>query len=354
MGAAARPSDWFAWVLLVSFAATNGVTGQATAEPPVDGDPLATDGTDDLANVRVPAPRPPKPRETALLTARPGVRVVDHGVTVDADAFAITFTETLLVENTGAFASDFVYRIPMSGDLAAGVATDDGRVQRRTTTRAGEATADAPERLEITSAALSPGERRTITIAYAAQTSVRDGVLRVRIPPRPADDRDPNLKWASRLGTAWTDAAIDGVPLGRAPSAEGVALWPRFGLELSVKLRRRLASSAGGCTAGGVPHRVVALATPVERPVVARVMLLIDASPSMEGTAQNRVPSTLTALLGRAPVGTWFRPVVFRSTAVPVLDRPFVRAEAVTLGAVEDAAGRATGSATAPDAAWRT
>ena len=353
---------------------------------PFSDDPIGVDAQSDLHRIPVPragadapldlthGPVPPsvEPAEGAVLTAIPGVRETDHAVRVElADGLARVRTELRFV-NGARYPAEVWYRLAVPEgaalsslrvcttadrcrdavpDASGGVLSAyDDAVRAR-----GSASADAA--LPIAQAEMVRDERGVaiavraapvakeggelrVELGYVAPAAVRGGVARLLLPARGQDPRaaaarvsvtstdllSPGIAgggdvepWVDATITAHaaTDAPIAASALRFACDAGGRAARGPAGRSASAAARR--ATSRGAAAAGCTRLRVVAgprRADPVD------LIVLVDASPSMEGPARGRVGAAIATLLASAPRGSRVRAVAFGARAEAVIEEP--------------------------------
>ncbi|MCG8555253.1 MAG: hypothetical protein MJD61_08180 [Proteobacteria bacterium] len=195
-------------------------------------------------------------------------------------------------------------------------------------------------------APLVAGNDLRLRIAYVAAAPLRGGAVRLHLPARGMDPRAANSEISVRAqglhGLRVAERSNAGAPVtlqawepcqvsARAPAAARVDRW-RFGCGSSVCERIRVA-------AGSRPGKPVDL------------IALVDASPSTEGPARNRMMAAVASLLEAAPQGSIVRGAAFGARAAVLLDTP-LPADRAPLEPFEHALAMELGSATRFEAAW--
>ena len=331
---------------------------------PFSDDPIGIDARSDLHRIPVatpaaevdrtrgPVPPSVEPASGAVLTAIPGVRETDHQVSVAlADGLARVRTQLRFV-NGARYPAEVWYRLAVpegaglsrlrvcigsdrcrdgafAPDDAALTAYDDA-VRAR-----GPASADAA--LPIAQAELVRDERGlaialraapiakdrgelSVEIGWVAPAPLRGGVARLVLPARGQDPRaapsrvtvtSADLLSPGVAGGGDVEPWIDTTITAHAPTdAPVVASATRFACESDASARTRADCSRLRVAAG--PRR----ADPVD------LVVLVDASPSMEGPARGRVGATIATLLASAPRGSRVRAIAFGARAEAVIEEP--------------------------------
>lgn len=376
----------------------------STADPlvPTDGsdlDPIGVDRDSDLhtlptAPPEEPArlrdalgPRPPEVsvQDGEVLTAIAGVREIGHRVRVHLrDGLAEVGVEVRLF-NRARYPAEVFYRLAVPADAAlmglevcggaggpssAAARCRPGLPDRSPSGRSAYddavrawAPLDTPAPAPIAHAALEPGapahvllraaplprlEEVSLRLRYLTSAPVRGGVARLSLPPRAQD---------ARIAVAHVTATADGLlsPTVDGASAERtpVELDPWHPIEVQAALASEPAPHASiarfPCGDRWCARTRVAAGPRPARPV--DLVLAIDASPSTEGPARNRMLPAVAALLAAAPDGSRVRAVAFASEGRAVLERPLAPADA-PLSALAPATRADLGSATRFEAAW--
>jgi hypothetical protein len=374
--------------LLVAF------PSQAAAEPqdfvrtdPRDLDPLGVDAQSDVSDVasdspqmRRAAPHIVRPQVGEVLTAISGVRERGHDVRVALEDGLARVTIQLRFRSTARFPAEIRYRLPTpprSGLVALSVCVA-GRCQESTddpldaydvaladaaVTTSGQAPSTTAEEIAPVARAVQQGDalvleaapvpsggELTLTVSYVTPAPLRGGVVRLPLPARGHDPR-----------AAPARVAVDAVGLG-TPTIDGVTADPLHPAMLEAWIAAEITAEHGEsrsttrtmerfrCGGRRVCSRMRIAAAP--RASAARdVILLIDASPSMEGPARGRLGPTLAAVLAAAPPGSSFRAAAFGARARTVFEERVAADDVPLLALSRDEGG--LGSATRFEAAYR-
>lgn len=340
------------------------------AEPPPDPEVVASRG-----------PRPPsvEPAAGSVLTAIPGVRETDHRVRVRlADGLAQGEAE-LRFRNGARHRAEVRYRlaVPDGASVEAlevcvadkcrrGVPHADGgplgpyddAVRARPPEGHGAPLpvadahpVDGPDGraliLRAAPLAAEDGEL-TLRVRWVAPAPVRGGVVRLRLPAR---GRDP------RAAPAELRVEGDGLLAlsvgGRVAAGHAFQLEAWEGAEVTAHARTGGAPEVSAlhfpCGEGRCARLRVAAGPRPGRPV--DLVVLVDASPSMEGPARGRVSAAVASLLASAPAGSRVRAAAFGARSEPILAEPRP-VDAAPLAPFARAAMRRLGAATRFEAAW--
>ncbi len=383
------------WLLLVSSAAAQPNLDELVHTDPFSEDPIGVDARSDLHRVPVtpppdpsedPAviasrgPRPPavEPAVGEVLGAIPGVREEAHRVDVRlADGLAEVETHLVFV-NGGRHRAEvrYVLPVPPESELAAlevcvedkcrrglpdtgtgalGAYDDALRSRPPDDRRAALPIAHARPvqtprgpALELRAAPLAAGGGRlALRVRYVAPAPVLGGVARLQLPAR---GRDPRAAAAevSVGGRSLLAPSIDGLP---ASGPTPVDPWVPAEITARLPTGGEPVASALHFTCGDRTCARVRVAAGPRASRPADLVVLVDASPSMEGPARGRVGAAIAALLASAPPGSRVRGAVFGARAEPVLEEP-TAADRVRLAPFARAALRQLGAATRFEAAW--
>ena len=353
-----------------------------------DDDPIGTGDTHTLREVPLltvappdldapPAAPPVGVDEGPVLTAIPGVREVDHEVTATLrDGLVHVATEMRFI-NRARHVAELRYRLavpagarPGSLEVCLGDRCREGApgtsdaydASVQTRGAAGPATVVPVAEVAVESSAggtvlviraapLVPRLTTTVRVSYVAETATHGGITHVRIPARGRDARAAparlRLKTDELLAPAvdGRPAFGDGEPLHEVESWEAVTLSGTHrsgGTEVELQ---RFECGDQGCA------RLHALAGS-QSPRRERVVLLLDASPSMLGPARGRMGVALAALLTAMDPRTQVRALAFAGVAQPLLD-DWTAPDEVPLATLARASSLQLGSATRFEAAWR-
>src|SRR6185312_13313765 len=191
------------------------------------------------------------------------------------------------------------------------------------------------------------GDSLRVRIAYIARANDHDGIARLLLPARGMDARAaPTSLQVHSIDH--TDIRANELPI----SSEPLDAWS------PIELRARLASSGVRSEYWTAPCgnqqclRAYATASP-EPTAPTEIFLAIDASPSTEGAARSRMLVAVSALLARAPEGSFVRALRFASDTAPLVSKR-QRARDLPLSAFAPIAFEAElGAATRFEVAWK-
>ena len=353
-------------------------------------DPLGIGDTHTLRDVPTEPARPPidplrPPRtpdisidEGAVVTAIPGVREVDHRIDLTLADGLLEGNVTMRFINRARHRAELRYRLAVPAGSRAGSievclegrcrpgsparsnAYDDAVRSRPTApTNAPVPVADVrtveDERgtaLLVRAAPLVEGQTLELRLRYLAETHTHGGITHVELPAR---GRDPRAAPAHL--TFQTDQllapAVNGRPArGRNSGYHELEPWEsvtlsathRSGGDVRVDLQRFRCGDE-------VCARLYAVAGPsgARR---ERVVLLLDASPSMLGPARGRMGPAIAALLGAMHRDTRVRAFAFASQAQSLMEG-WRTPDEVPLATLDRASALRLGSATRFESAWQ-
>lgn len=353
-------------------------------------DPIGTGDTHTLRDVPSEPEAPPidplrPPRapavtvdEGAVLTAIPGVREVDHRVDLKLTEGRIEASVVLRIISRAQHRAEVRYRLAVPKGARAGslevcledrcrLGAPDASAAYDAAVRARPAeAAEAPlpvadvravtdERgaaLIVRAAPVIAGQTLELRLRYVAETRTHGGITHARIPAR---GRDPRAAPA-RL-TFETDEllapAVDGRPAhDRRSGHHEIEPWEPVTLSATHRSGggaqvhfERFPCAAGRCA------RLHAVAGP-SGPRRERVVLLLDASPSMLGPARGRMGAALAALLGTMHRDSRVRAFAFAGQARSLMAQ-WRTPDEVPLATLGRASALELGAATRFEAVWR-
>lgn len=357
---------------------------------PFSNDPIGVDAQSDLHRIPVPrasgtptvdltrGPTPPsvEPIAGAALVAIPAIREVDHEVTVRLEE-GLAYGETRMrFVSRSRLRAEVQYRLamPEGAELAsltvcAGEACTTGvpraasgalspyddAVRARPTDASGarapigsaRAVRDAKGHAFLVRAApIAPegGELR-VTVGWVARAPVRGGVARLVIPARGQDPRAAPAV-VRVTATDLLNPAAEG-------SASAVELDPWIDAQITAHAPTGaplVASATSFSCEGRRCARLRVVAGP-RRGAPVDLVVLVDASPSMEGPARGRVGAAVATLLASAPPGSRVRAAAFGARAEAIIEDP-VAVEDAPLLPFARAAMMELGASTRFESAW--
>ncbi|MAQ15964.1 MAG: hypothetical protein CMN30_14370 [Sandaracinus sp.] len=352
-----------------------------------DDDPIGTGDTHTLTEVPLQSEIPPdltRPPEAPsvdvdqgrVLTAIPGVREVDHLASATLEGGMVRVDLELRFVNRARHAAEFRYRLPVppgarpeglvvclgedrcrTGAPDTSGAYDDAvRARGPEGVRLPVAAVDVEERgaattLVIRAAPLSPDATTTVRLAYLAPTPTHGGITHVRLPARGRDGRVAPMRLHVRTDELLAPA-VDGEPArGEGEPWHEVEAWEAVtltGTHRSGGTQVDLVRFPCGAETCARLHAVAGPRSPRRE----RVVLLLDASPSMLGPARGRMGAALAALLAAMHPESEVSAYAFAGTAQALLEDPR-RPDQVPLATLGRATGLDLGAATRFEAAWR-
>lgn len=339
---------------------------------------MGVDATFDLGALPVSAASTERPSANAIrhgtvLTAMSGVREVEHRVEVRLD-FGLAFVRVeQSFEHRGAHPAEVHYRLPVPADSSITAfevcrdahcrigrplpgAEDEHRYDDGI---AFEGPEDAPpigdarltrgargSALEIRAAPITPSSTLRITSSYVASAPVRAGVARFHLLARGSDPRAAPAQIVVR-----SDQYESVEVASRESTAAPIARDAWESLEILGRpnaSRRRASLHVFSC---GERRCARAWAwAPVREKKPLDLILLLDASPSMQGPARGRIAPVLAALLAALPSGSSVAAIAFAARAEPI--SRWTEASRVRLDSLATAAELDLGPATRFDAAF--
>lgn len=353
-------------------------------------DPIGTGDTHTLRDVPTEPEPPPidplQPPRTpdidvddgAVVSAIPGVREVDHRVDLALTAGRLEASVAMRFISRAQHRAEVRYRLAVPAGTRAGAlevclenrcrsassgraSTYDDAVRARPADLAApllpvaDVHAVEDERgtaLIVRAAPVIEGQTLEVRLRYVAETQTHGGITHVELPAR---GRDPRAAPAHL--TFETDEllapAVDGRPAhDRASGHHEIEPWEpttlsathRSGGGAQVDLER-FRCGEESCA------RLHAVAGP-RGPRRERVVLLLDASPSMLGPARGRMGAALAALLGTMHRDTEVRALAFAGLARSLMEQ-WRTPDEVPLATLGRASALELGAATRFEAAWR-
>lgn len=353
-------------------------------------DPLANDDeavgnalqahTADAAHNRATFGPPAPAREVragSVLVAMDGIRERRHAIRIDLASGLARVTVSMLFVNSSDVRGEVRYRlaVPRSASLDSlevcvgtrcrqgiaesqrsdGLSAYDDAVRARgpganalPIAHAAEASDERGRYIDVLAAPVARGNDLEVRVRYLADAPIVGGVVHAMLPARGQDPRiapaEVELSAPSMLAPYVAGQSAD------TPRASGGTWFPiAFGATLPTQAPLHIGATATAC-GRDTCLRVHASQGPAEAPP-ADILLLIDASPSMEGPARGRVGAAINALLADAPAGSTLRAIAFGASAETVLAEP-TRVERVQLAPLVEGALRALGSSTRLENAW--
>ncbi len=353
-------------------------------------DPIGTGDTHTLRDVPTEPERPPiDPHEPprapdvdvdsgAVVSAIPGVREVDHRVDLTLADGRLSADVAMRFISRAQHHAEVRYRLAVPPGTRAGAlevcledrcrrgapdgtASYDDAVRARPTTPTESLTPVADVRtvrdergtaLIVRAAPVIEGQTLEIRVSYVAEAHTHGGITHLELPAR---GRDPRA--APAHVTFQTDEllapAVDGRPAhSRESGHHDIEPWEpvtvsathRSGGGAQVDLER---FRCGDATC----YRMHAVAGP-SGPRRERVVLLLDASPSMLGPARGRMGAALAALLGTMHRDTQVRAFAFAGQAQSLMEE-WRTPDEVPLATLGRASALELGAATRFESAWR-
>ena len=325
-------------------------------------DPLAVEETRDLGDFDPEAIDPARPPRIAMvppirgpvLTAIAGVRETSHDLDIElADGLAMVVTK-MTFHNTARHQAEITYRLPVpeearlaglevciDSDCRPGVPSRNGAAMR-IYDRATRARCLLPEGSSPAAPSMAPigflrtvddeqghglvlhaapvalGSDLEVTVSYLVDATMIGGAVLLALPARGRDGRIAPAAVAARSRQSDVEVRIDdSIASGK------ITLDPWMPIEVTARHRRGEVAVAPRLSATTFPcafdprrrcGRVVATAPP-RPPAVREVVLLIDASPSMEGAPRGRLIPTVLALLSQLDAETPVRALAFAARA---------------------------------------
>lgn len=354
----------------------------------MDDDPIGTGDTHTLRDVPTEPEQPPidplePPRAPAIeltegrvVTAIPGIREVDHDVALRLSDGLLEAKVVMRFISRANHRGELRYRLPVPRGARPGAlevclaercrsaspddsSAYDDAVRARPSGAEGVVPVGAVhvERsggqtaLIVRAAPVIEGETLEVRLTWVAEAKTHGGISHVRIPARGRDGRA-----APAHLTFETDELL-------APAVDGRPAHDRRTGHHEIEPWEPVTVSATHRSGGGAQVSLTRFRCGEERcarlhavagpggALRERVVLLLDASPSMVGPARGRLGAALAALLGTMHRDTQVKAIAFAGQAQPLLE------EWRTPGEVPLATlGRATtldlGAATRFEAAW--
>lgn len=353
-------------------------------------DPIGTGDTNTLRDVPSEPEQPPidplePPRtpdieltEGAVVTAIPGIREVDHDVDLRLSDGLLEASVVMRFISRADHRGEVRYRLPVPAGARPGglevcleercrsAAPDDSsayddavRARPMEEPEAGVVpvaavhaeASDEGTALIVRAAPVIEGQTLEVRLSWAAETHTHGGITHVRLPARGRDPRaaPAHLTFESDELLA---PAVDGRPAhDRRTGHHEIEAWEPVtlsathrsggGAQVSVK---RFRCGQQRCA------RLHAVAGPGGA-LRERVVLLLDASPSMVGPARGRMGAALAALLGTMHRNTQVQAIAFAGQAQPLLEE-WRTPDEVPLATLGRATTLDLGAATRFEAAW--
>ncbi|MEM7605912.1 MAG: hypothetical protein AAF411_11205 [Myxococcota bacterium] len=321
-----------------------------------DDDPLSVGSTADLSTVEAAPERPPSSEHGETLSAIPGVREVDHDITVRLlDGLArVSFRQRFI--NRGRFAAEVAYRtaLPEGANLVELEACIEGECQRGERAEDG-AYASARLRDDVAAPAADLGiDGGTATLRVApvrpdATTEVRwsyvvplvlgGGYARLRLPPRGND-----LRTATSRVLLLPGDYVDGRVMDSPAGTRTTFVESHQAIRLRARVQRARQTERVYRCGDGWCARAYAETALAHRPA-GELRVLLDVSPSTRASRRDSLGLLTTALFRSAPAGSRFKATAFAAQAVELLEEWRDRTELPT-DLVAQARSRATGPAT--------
>lgn len=370
-----------------------GQTGDPAAELLPEGmpdDPIGTGDTHTLRDVPTEPERPPvdplqPPRAPdvdvdsgAVVRAIPGVREVDHRVDLTLSDGQLRADVVMRFISRAQHRAEVSYRLAVPAGARAGAievcledrcrrgspdgsSSYDDAVRSRPAAVPQSVTPVADVRtvrdergtaLMVRAAPVIEGQTLEIRLSYVAETHTHGGITHVTIPAR---GRDPRAAPAHL--TFQTDELL-------APAVDGRPAHDRRSGHHEIEPWEPVTVSATHRSGGGAQVdlerfrcgeqtcvRLHAVAGP-SGPHRERVVLLLDASPSMLGPARGRMGAALAALLGTMHRDTQVRAFAFAGQAQSLMEE-WRTPDEVPLATLGRASALELGAATRFESAWR-